>query len=180
MMEFRGGSGGRGEVSGRGGHCISYHQLYIATSCAQIPRLYIAHIPATNRSNLQQPPLFTPRPPLAPHHKLNTNLAPLISNNLHTQRRPVAPLPPRLAAQTVHRLLLRPPLLFRNIREIRRAESLAAVGECDPDPMRPQRPVEGRRRRLKVGEEDDFGAQAGQFFARDWAEAVVVECAAGV
>lgn len=90
------------------------------------------------------------------------------------------PAPPALPHERDERLLLRPPLLLRDIRKIRGPVSTPVDGEGDAYAVCPERPVQRVLSRLgEIGKERDVSAEAREEGRGDRREANVFKGTAG-
>ncbi len=149
--------------------------LSIITSIRErhAPRLYTQTLKPIPPIQLLQPltpdarPRRRPLPPISPLTIMQTHRLALIPYQL------TLPLPPRAEPPTTtpapaplpherdERLLLRPPLLLRNIRKIRGTVPAPVDGEGDTYPVRSEGPVQRVFGRLReIGEERDVRTEA--------------------
>lgn len=116
-------------------------------------------------------------PPRLPFIPSKTNLLPLIPHNLDLDSPPLAlaATPPGLAHQADNRFFLAPPLLARNIRQVRAAVAAASVCETDAQTVDADLPVHGVVDGLKVREKRDCTLERWKFLLGDGWEARVIK-----
>jgi len=118
-----------------------YHWYHLRkSSCRFLTVLVSLSVLHLRSSNL----LLRPIPKFLPLGVVQLHLLALISHNLQSLHLPplVFPtIPPCLSHQRHKRVLFRPPLLSRHIRQICSSISPSMVREADPQSMLPYRPV---------------------------------------